>query len=487
MNILLVKENCSNRSYLGKLLREKGFCVAECGSGREALETFSAGKFDMVLSDVKMPKMDGIHLLHELSALTRNLDMVLFTGHSELKIALEALQAGASDYLLKPFNITELLAVIERVSKRRADIQKDKDKSKKSKRGAGGVAGQPKSRSNHWEIADSWNGVTGKVYAISNVMKDIFAKAEKLHTDRSIPVLIQGETGTGKELVAKHIHHGSGIDPAPFIDINCAALNSTIFESELFGYEPGAFTGGLPKGQKGKLDMARGGTIFLDEISELSVGLQAKLLRFIQEKEFYRVGGLKKIKADVRIICATNEDIEKKVWEGAFRKDLFYRINLGRILIPPLKERTTEILPLAEAFLKEISAQRGKSFERITDPAAKIMLSYNWPGNVRELRNTIEWVVFMYNDTKVEPGYLDKMHFLKQSPGSPLKTGDSLYVDLNTLHLPEGSLDLESLFNRIIIEALNKHRGNKAQTARYLGISRHSLYTRLEKIKRQKK
>ena len=487
MNILLVKENCSNRTYLGKLLREKGYCVAECGSGREALETFSAGKFDIVLSDIKMPKMDGINLLHELSALARNLDVVLFTGHNELKTAIEALQAGASDYLLKPFNISELLAVIERVSKRRADIQQKKDTNEKPEIDARDVASPSKSGLNHLEISDAWNGVTGKVYAISNVMKDSFAKAEKLHTDRSIPVLIQGETGTGKELVAKHIHHGSGSDPAPFVDINCAALNSTIFESELFGYESGAFTGGLPKGQKGKLDIARGGTIFLDEISELSVGLQAKLLRFIQEKEFYRVGGLKKIKADVRIICATNEDIEKKVWEGTFRKDLFYRINLGQILIPPLRERTSEILPMAKAFLKEISAQRGKSFERITDPAARIMLSHNWPGNVRELRNTIEWVVFMYNDTKVEPGYLDKMHFLKQNQNSPLRTGDSLFVDSETVHLPKGSLDLESLINRVVIEALNTHRGNKAQTARYLSISRHSLYIRLEKIKRQKK
>ena len=223
-------------------------------------------------------------------------------------------------------------------------------------------------------------------------MEQIFSLALKLHHNRSIPVLIEGETGTGKELVAQYIHFGEDNKNLPFIALNCSALSPSIFESELFGYEPGTFSGGLPQGKKGKLDMAHGGTLFLDEISELPLDLQAKLLRVLQEKEFYRVGGLKLIKTDVRIICASNQHLQNMVKRWLFREDLYYRLNMGHVYIPPLRQQPEAIIPLARMFMMEISEQTNRQFKKIEPRAVRILQSYHY-GNVRELRNIVEWIV----------------------------------------------------------------------------------------------
>jgi len=236
----------------------------------------------------------------------------------------------------------------------------------------------------------------------SSIMKDIFSLAMKYHTDRKIPILIEGETGTGKEIIARLIHYGNPSSPdtsRPFIDINCAALPNTLFESELFGYEAGAFTGSLNKGQKGKIESACGGTLFLDEISEIPIDLQSKLLRVIQEKEYYPIGGLKKKKVDVRIICATNVDLADQVKNSKFRKDLFFRLKVGHVFIPPLRERKEDIIALANTFLKLYSVEKHKKYEGIDEQAMTTLLNYKWPGNVRELKNVIEWAVFMHDDT----------------------------------------------------------------------------------------
>ena len=316
----------------------------------------------------------------------------------------------------------------------------------------------------------------------SNAMRQISILAQKYHENRDLPVLIEGETGTGKELVAKIIHYGDMRNPEPFIDINCATMSATLFESELFGYEAGAFTGALHRGQKGKFDLARGGTLFLDEITEIPLELQPKLLRVIQEKEYFRVGGLQKIKTDVRIICATNLDLGKQVELGKFRKDLYYRLKVGHIFVSPLRDRREEILPMAAMFLQEMAAKRGKKFTKISAAAQRILLSYDWPGNVRELRNMLEWVVALNDDEELQASHLAILEFPSKG-GAATEEGLSASLNLNNFVLPPGSFCLEDFFDRIILQAVEMHDGNKTKAANYLGISRRAVYYRMKRLR----
>lgn len=485
MNILLVEDDNDSRDYLGRFLRKLGHHVVECKNGAETLDFFQTGEFHMVLSDIIMPEMSGIELLRKLKSLPagQTTDVVLFTGNGGVELAIEALRAGAYDYILKPINIKDLAVVTERVAEHQALCGENRalnEKFAEEEKVVTRETGQELLRLKETYARDMG---LGKIFIFSDIMRDIFRQADKFRTDRNIPVLIQGETGTGKEVVARYIHFGNQEVTTPFIDINCPALNPSIFESELFGYEAGAFTGGLPAGQKGKLDMAAGGTIFFDEIAELSKDLQAKLLRFIQEREFYRVGGLKKIKADVRIICATNADIEKGIKQGTFRQDLFYRLNVGRFYIPPLRKRREEILPMADALLAEYAQKRGKRFTRISDSAAKEFLSYSWPGNVRELKNVIEWVTFMHDGAEVKPSHLGILPVPGLGRSLPLPES-SRSPTPDEISLPPGGFDIESFVEKIVCRALEMHNGNKAKTARYLGISRHALYCRIERMRR---
>jgi len=314
----------------------------------------------------------------------------------------------------------------------------------------------------------------------SEAMKEVFNQAKKLHEDRSFPVLIEGETGTGKEIVARFLHYGEQAEAGPLVDLNCAALAPSIFETELFGYEEGAFTGALPKGRKGKLDLAQGGSLFLDEIAEISFGLQAKLLRLVQEKAFYRVGGLKKVRADVRFIFATNKKLEQEVRKGAFREDLYYRLNVGRIFIPPLRERREEIIPLARLFLQNSALYKGKQFRGISGEAAEILKAHCWPGNVRELKNVIEWAVFMGDDSELKPSHLN---ILNNQAGEGVGEQKPQTIDPYNFDLPAEKLPLDNYINRIILQALQMNHGNKTRTAEYLGISRRSLYCRLNRMR----
>ncbi|NPV91303.1 MAG: sigma-54-dependent Fis family transcriptional regulator [Firmicutes bacterium] len=308
----------------------------------------------------------------------------------------------------------------------------------------------------------------------SESMSQIYQLSQRYYLDRSIPVLIQGETGTGKEIVAKLIHYGDLKEmDQPFVDINCAALSPSLFESELFGYEAGAFTGSLAKGQKGKFDIADGGTIFLDEISELPLELQVKLLRVIQEKQFYRVGGLKKVKADVRIICATNKDLNQAVVEDKFRDDLYYRLKVGYINIPPLRERKEDILPLARMYLQEYSRQKGKSFQEFDPKAADILLSYAWPGNIRELKNVIEVSVFMHNGIKLKPEHLE---FVSHCEDRMCRKTE--------IQCPEAiKKPYNNLVDELLFRTLEENKGNISRTARALGISRNTVYKKVKEYK----
>lgn len=303
-------------------------------------------------------------------------------------------------------------------------------------------------------------------------MKKIMQQAEILHKDRSVPVLIEGETGTGKEVIARYIHFGNKMAAGPFVDINCAALTATIFESELFGYEGGAFTGSRSRGQKGKIAIAQGGTLFLDEIGEIPTSIQAKLLRVIQEKEYFPVGGVAKMPADVRWICATNSDLYKRVQEGTFREDLYYRLEVFHLYLPPLRERPEDIIPLANMFLQRLTIQKNKHFRKISKEASNMLVNYSWPGNVRQLQNFIERIVLVYDDTEIRPEHLDFMHD-KNMPRT------SLFQE-KSLELPAENLNLQELNRKIIDQALQMHDGNITKTAAYLGISRRALSYRLK-------
>jgi two-component system response regulator AtoC len=469
MKILLVDDENRSRSHIAQFLRKLGHHVVEAGDGTEALELINKQDFNMLLTDNRMPRMSGLELLQELSLLpvANKVDKVLFTAYADMDSSIAAIRAGAFDYLLKPLDIDELVKTTERVARHQEEIRGEIIKQELPAE----TFTQPEANTHRT------SSNTSKVGVFSRSMEEIFSLALKLHHNRSIPVLIEGETGTGKELVAQYIHFGEDNKNLPFIALNCSALSPSIFESELFGYEPGTFSGGLPQGKKGKLDMAHGGTLFLDEISELPLDLQAKLLRVLQEKEFYRVGGLKLIKTDVRIICASNQHLQNMVKRWLFREDLYYRLNMGHVYIPPLRQQPEAIIPLARMFMMEISEQTNRQFKKIEPRAARILETYHWPGNVRELRNIVEWIVLMNDDTTIKPQHLDKLRLKSLEKGQESSDKPILPDDF---FMPPESMPLDKLSNDIILKALKMHDGNKTATARYLGISRSTLYYRLQ-------
>ncbi len=301
----------------------------------------------------------------------------------------------------------------------------------------------------------------------SAAMLEVIEHAEKYHQDRSIPVLIEGETGVGKEVVARLIHFGGRDSLLPFVDINCTALSSNLFESELFGYEAGAFTGGVQRGQKGKLDCARGGSLFLDEIAEIPMDLQAKLLRVLEEKNFYRVGGLHKVATDIRVIAATNVGFSQHMREGKFRKDLYYRLKVGHIRIPALRERPDDILPLARMLLADFSAKRKKNFKGLSEECEQLFVHHSWPGNIRELKNLIEWATFMYEDELLRPGHVAHRLETFDEPATALPASTTHPASMITV------ADIQA--------ALANSSGNKTQAAKSLGISIRTLYNRLQR------
>ncbi len=481
MNILLVDDEAHSRSHLADFLHKLGHTVTEASDGRQALEILQSRDFDLLLTDNRMPGMSGLELLKSVHELPGGKDIakVILTAYGDMENTVQAIRAGASDYLLKPLDIDELVAMLERVtalqppgktaeSKLPEPTRKSKsDSSKSDKKLPGYMRKKFTPNSSLNEIG---------VYSLS--MHRAYELAQKLHVNRSIPVLIEGETGTGKEVIARFIHNGEEGSSLPFVALNCATFNPNMFESELFGYEAGAFSGALSAGNKGKLDLACGGTLLLDEISELPLNLQSKLLRVLQEKEYYRVGGLKLIKTDVRIICACNKNLEDAVARGTFREDLYYRLNVGHIFVPPLRERKEDILPLARIFLNELVHQAGKPLKRISPAAAKILLSYEWPGNIRELRNTMDLLVLLMDGDEIKPDHLDLI----------CRKRDRQLTEecVSQFNVKPSSQDVDTslnkLSNNIILKALEMHNGNKTQTANYLNISRSSLYNRLNKM-----
>ncbi|HWR39376.1 MAG TPA: sigma-54 dependent transcriptional regulator [Patescibacteria group bacterium] len=485
MNILAVDDDARIRRSLQHFLQELGHTVTVCADAAEALQAFTTGDYPLVVSDVKMPGISGIELLKQLRTLPRGneTDVVLITGHDDVTLAVEAMRAGARDYLLKPLNIEELAVITDQVAEHQNLIHENRRLREKDACLQEAADDARREVLRLRQLVGQTAGL-GSIGVFSATMQKLLAEAEAYHLDRSIPVLIQGETGSGKEILARLVHFGqkNPTPEVPLVDINCAAMTASLFESELFGYDPGSFTGSLSKGQKGKLDLAAGGSLFLDEVGDLLPELQAKLLRVIQEKEFYRVGGLKKIPVDVRIICATNANLTDKVADGSFRRDLYYRLSVACLNIPPLRQRREEILPLALMFLQELALQKKKSFQCISPAAAQILENHNWPGNVRELKNTMELATVLFDGIELHPAHII-LPSVAVTPLAAPSFPDNRTAVLNPeqFYLPEQGFSLDGFMDHIIAAALEKHHGNKSATAAYLGLTRRTLSYRLDR------
>ncbi len=380
--ILVVDDEPNARSALRAILAEEGYEVAEAGDGEEALAALPGFAPDVVLLDVRMPKLDGLSMLEQAKASGSEATFVMMTAHGAVKDAVIALKAGAEDYLQKPLELDEVLVVLEKALEKR---QLRKDVALLRERVRGGARLE-------------------NMVGSSEPMKKVFELVQRAAPSKAT-VLILGESGTGKELVAEAIHEGSPRAGRPFVKVNCAALPETLLESELFGHEKGSFTGAIAR-KEGRFELADGGTLFLDEIGEIPHPLQVKLLRFLQSREFDRVGGTKTLQVDVRVVAATNRDLRAEVKAGRFREDLYYRLNVVQIQVPSLRERKGDLPGLAEHFVRKYASAYERPGARLTKQALQALIAYDWPGNVRELENAIERALVLSPDGVIEPAHL---------------------------------------------------------------------------------
>ncbi|WP_415717138.1 sigma-54-dependent transcriptional regulator [Maridesulfovibrio sp.] len=475
MRILLVDDDAPTRDSLAEYLTLLGHAVSPCSEAVSALNVCRNHDFEMVLSDIQMPGRTGIELVRDIKsedfAITP--DVVLYTGHADLELAIGALRAGAYDYLTKPINLEELGAVLERVAEHQSLLRENVKLTERFDEVVAKATSEVRAELEQLREMLSQQAGLDNIGIFSQTMWDVVSQARLYHDDRELPVLIQGETGVGKDIIAKLIHYGEDNSRSrrPFVDINCAAIPANLFESELFGYEAGAFTGSVTRGARGKIDLAKGGTLFLDEIGEIPVELQAKLLRVIETKTFYRVGGLTKVEADIRIIAATNLDLTERINEGLFRSDLYYRLRVGSIIVPPLRERSDDIVPLALLFLKSFAKKRGKSFSEISPEAASVLLGHPWAGNVRELKNAMEWISVMHDAKQLLPDHI--FGFLEGMQKS-YATIKSVAPAPNTRAVRKSRPA-----DKDIDAALAATGGNKTRAAAQLGMSIRMLYYRL--------
>jgi DNA-binding NtrC family response regulator len=459
-NILIVEDEPRMRRLLEISLGEDGHNVQIAEDAEKGLAFLRREPVDLVVTDLKLPGMNGLELLQEGKRLNPALPFIVMTAYGSVETAVDAMKAGASDYVLKPFTMAEMKLVINK----ELDVQQVRDENRRLKEALG--------KRYHFQ------NIVGR----SKKMQEVLALVERVAPTNST-VLIGGESGVGKDLIARAIHQNSRRANGPFIKINSTAIPDTLFESELFGFERGAFTGALAS-KPGKFELADKGTLFLDEIGDVPAPIQVKLLRVLQEREFERLGGTKTLKVDVRMIAATNRDLRAALEEGTFREDLYYRLNVVPIDIPPLREHKEDIPELVNHFLARFAAESEKRIEGITPAALNALSDYHWPGNVRQLENVVERAVALTYPSPRKTGAVrgpqsgpvidvQDIH-LDATPGkAPAATQDNF--------LPEG-MTLEQWEDNMIREALRRANGNKSQAARLLGLSRNALRYRLGKI-----
>jgi DNA-binding NtrC family response regulator len=453
--ILIVDDEANLRKTLAEILRARGYAILEADDGTTAVELLREARPDLIFSDWKMPKMGGEEFLQRLHSHPQlaSVPVIVITAYGSSHSAIEAVRLGAYDFVTKPFDLDEIVVTAERALDHSA-LNREVIRLH-SQSGQGYVTG------------------AGRLVGASGPMLDVFIMIGKVaETDST--VLICGESGTGKELVAEAIHNYSQRKNKPFVVVNCAALPENLLETELFGHERGAFTGAVGR-KVGRFEMAEGGTIFLDEIAEISPSLQAKLLRVLQERSFERVGGTETIAGNFRVLAATNRDLEASVREKVFREDLYYRLNVVRIQIPALRERRSDIVPLAEHFLRQYSEKNGFGVVGFSDEAVLMLQNYFYPGNVRELENMVERAVLMARGRVVMPE-----HF----PAKPSSNGngDSHQLELDLLALPFHK-SIAELEKRLIQKALRDSEGNKSEASDRLQINRRLLYNKMEEHK----
>ncbi|MEN6360837.1 MAG: sigma-54 dependent transcriptional regulator [Smithella sp.] len=443
LNILIVEDGRSQREMLRDFLISEGHRVMEAENGETAIKMVLSNHFDLVLLDYKMPGMDGVEVLKEVKKINHEIDVVIITAYGTIETAVEAIKVGAIDYITKPVELEELLILVDRVSERRGLIRENE--LLKQELGKQGVTAE-------------------KIIYKSAQMVELINMASRVAASRA-SVLIQGESGTGKELLARLIHQLSPRANKPIVVVNCGALQENLLESELFGHEKGAYTGAGTR-RIGRFEEADGGTLFLDEIGELSPAIQVKLLRFLQEREISRLGSNASISVDVRIISATNRDLEASVREGAFREDLFYRLKVVAISLPPLRERKEDLPALLDHFLEKFAKENGKNIRGMTSEARDLLLKYDYPGNVRELVNIMERAVVITRDDYVTVNDLPfKNDLFAEAQGNRGFLRDSL----------------EDLEKRLITEAMIKAADNQTRASEILGMSERMLRYKLKK------
>ncbi|MDF2941702.1 MAG: two-component system response regulator [Herbinix sp.] len=447
MKILIADDEKNMRWILGKNLIEENFTVIEASDGEEAFNMFLDEEPDMVILDYRMPKLDGMEVLKRIKTINSKLPVIMITAHGSTDAAVEAMKLGAVDYVSKPFDIDELKLTIFKALNV-VKLYKEIDYLKET-------AGQK---------------FNDKIIGNSRRMQEVFEMVNKV-ADTNASVLIIGESGTGKEGIAVSLHNKSGRKDKPFITVNCGAIPETLIESELFGYEKGAFTGANSR-KLGRFDRAQGGTLFLDEIGEISLPLQVKILRVLQEKEFERVGGTEVIKADVRIVAATNRNLDKMVEKEEFREDLLYRLKVIPIKLPPLRERKEDIPLLVDFFMDKYSREINKSKLYMERDTLELLMNYDFPGNIRELENLIERLMILSSGDSISPSLL---------PKELVKGAYAAKKDM--FMLPEEGINLEQIEESFVKQALELSKGNQTHAAKLLGLSRHALIYRLEKYK----
>ncbi len=446
--ILIIDDDTSLRRVLEYNLQEAGYAVTAAASGEEGLRLFADVSPALVITDMKMSGMDGMQVLKEIKGRSPETLVIIITAFGSVDIAVEAMKAGAYDYITKPFNRDELLLTVAKAMQFCGLV--DENQRLKS------------------ELADQSDFRT--IIGSSPQMEKVFGIVRKV-ADTEASVLITGESGTGKELVARSLHSGSSRAAESFIAINCAAIPRNLLESELFGHVKGAFTGAI-KDKTGKFQLANGGTLFLDEVGELPLELQPKLLRALQEKTVEQVGGTREQKLDVRIITATNLDIEKAVIDGVFREDLYYRLAVIPIHLPPLRQRRDDI-PL---LLRHFCIKHGAGEIKFDKSCLATLTSYSWPGNVRELENLVERLLIMRNsDTIAIEDLPDKIR------NSPRSVADPVTISACPINLPDEGYPLEQLEREVVVQALERNHWNQTAAARFLRIPRHTLIYRMEK------
>jgi DNA-binding NtrC family response regulator len=440
--ILIVDDEAVVRNGLARVLVGQGFDVSAASSGEEAVEILAVKPFTVVLLDVRMPGMDGFALLRHIRANYPRTMVIMITGYPTIESAVECLKQGAVDYLVKPFRVDDLESMLAKAIARTRNGEKQRDEESAARKGMEFLVGT------------------------SNAMKEVFLKVRRAAPSNST-VLISGESGTGKELIARSIHNLSLRAEKEFVPVDCSALVESLLESELFGHVKGSFTGAFQT-KHGLFELANQGTFFFDEISNLSLNIQAKLLRVIQEREFMKIGSQKRIKLDIRIIASSNRDLNESILTGTFREDLYFRLSVIPIRLPPLRERTEDIPLLVDHFIEKFNRQCDRQVAGISKQALELLMAYSWPGNVRELEHAIERIVILEDASIIQPEHLPAFITQRQSEFRIFS---------------EEMFPLEELEKRYIQFILRRTKGKRQETAKILGINRKTLGLKIRKYK----